>query len=77
MYKQYSFESYQYLYDNYARINDEFLLKASRDPNFYPKAVLGEDLMLSRKQYIEYVLQSGESARIENNENNDYECQEL
>jgi hypothetical protein len=65
------------LYDNYSQINDEFLLEASRDPNFYPKVVLGEDLMLSRKQYIENVLQSGESARIENEKKVPYECEEL
>lgn len=49
MQNQYSFESYQYLYDNYSQINDEFLLEAAKDPNFYPKAVLHEELMLSRK----------------------------
>jgi hypothetical protein len=67
MQKQYPFENYKYLYDHYFEINDEFLLEAAKNPNFYPKAVLHEELMLSRKQYIDYVFQSGESARIHNN----------
>ena len=56
MQKQYSFESYQYLYNNYFELNNEFLLAAARNPNFYPKAIIHEDLLLSRKQYIDQVL---------------------